>query len=105
MRNPAAQGRRDANHADVTQWYEQMFCNVIDYSHVGFGHPDLGIACAGRFELSEVKTEDGELNAAQKRFHRDWRGPKIPIVRTREDVIAHVQDIRRRVAGITKERQ
>jgi hypothetical protein len=102
VRNPAIQGRRDANHADITIWYQQLFCNVIDYSHVGFGHPDLGIACSGRLELAEVKTEDGELNAAQKLFAAVWRGPKIPIIRTREDVINHVQDIRRRVARVSR---
>jgi hypothetical protein len=98
MRNPAAQGKRDANHADIAAWYEELYCNVLDLSHVGFGCPDVGIACGGRLELVEIKTEDGELNAAQKRFAAEWRGPKIRIARTREDVIAHVQDIRRRVA-------
>jgi len=98
MRNPAAQGRPDANHADVQGWYEELFCSVVDLHEVGFGCPDFLIGCAGRSELVEVKTEHGSLEPSQIRFQRDWRGSKVQVVRTQGDVINHVQNIRERVS-------
>lgn len=95
-RNPAAKGAPDANHAQVALWYEQLFCSVVDTHEVGGGFGDLVVGVAGITELVEVKTEDGELLPSQKTFHRDWRGSKVVIVRTREDVINHAQSMRRR---------
>jgi hypothetical protein len=94
----AARGRKDANHAELARAYEELFCNVLDLSGIGFGCPDTAIGCAGRMELVEFKTEDGDTNEAQKRFASTWRGPRIVIARTRADVLTHVQDLRRRVA-------
>jgi hypothetical protein len=93
-RMPAAQGERDANHAELAKVYEEMFCSIVDTSGVGFGFPDAVAGVMGRTELVEFKTQGGELNAAQKRFTRDWRGSLVRVVRNREDVIKHVQDMR-----------
>jgi hypothetical protein len=98
MRNPAAKGLPDENHADVVGWYEELFCSVVDTHALGFGFPDLVVGIAGRTELVEVKTEDGQLEASQVRFIRDWRGSKVTVVRTREDVINHVQRVRGRAS-------
>lgn len=98
MRNPAAQGRWDANHSSLAKVYEECFCNCVATASIGFGFPDAVIGCAGRTELVEFKTEDGTLTPAQKTFEKQWRGSHVRIIRTREDVIKHVQDIRERVA-------
>ena len=98
MRNPAARGRADSNQAEIVVQYEELFCNVLDLSHVGFGCPDLAIACSGRMELVEVKTDAGNLNAAQRRFAEVWRGPKIVIARTKADAINHALNLRERVS-------
>lgn len=74
MRNPAAQGRADANHSDVRGWYEELFCSVLDLHSVGMGCPDFLIGCAGRSELVEVKTEHGQLEPSQVTFQKTWRG-------------------------------
>lgn len=99
MRNPAAQGRRDENHADIKRFYEELFCSVVDCSKLGFGCPDLNVGIANYVnDWVEVKTEAGHLEPSQIRFQRDWRGRKIVVVRTHADVIAHVQDVRERVS-------
>lgn len=98
MRNPAAQGRRDANHREICDAYAELHCDILDLSSIGKGCPDIAIAASGRMELVEIKTEDGELNEAQKRFARAWRGPKIVIARTRDDVEKHVRALRYKVA-------
>lgn len=98
MRNPAAQGRRDSNHADIAKMYEDAYCTVLDLSHVGFGCPDLAIALAGRMYLREIKTDHGHLEASQKTFQTTWRGPKIEVVRTQADVINDVLNLRQTIS-------
>lgn len=89
-------GKPDANHGDVKGWYLQLGCSVADTKDAGLGVPDLFVGAVGVCDPVEVKTEDGDLLASQKTFIASWRGPKVAIVRTREDVIAHVHDMRKR---------
>lgn len=96
MRNPAAQGRADANHVELAAVYEELFCSVVNTYHVGGGFPDAVIGCGGLSALVEFKMPDGRKTPAQETFHKTWRGSKVEIIRTREDVIAHVQRIRSR---------
>jgi len=98
MRNPAAQGRPDANHAEVKGWYEELYCSVVDLHGVGFGCPDLLVGLAAHTDLVEVKTDTGQLKPSQKRFQADWRGAKVVVVRTHADVINHVQNVRERAS-------
>lgn len=98
MRNPAAQGRADANHVELAGVYEQLGCSVVNTYHVGGGYPDVNVGLVGITELVEIKMPDGEPTPAQVTFHRDWRGSRIVVVRTMDDVIAHVKAIRAQVA-------
>jgi hypothetical protein len=97
----AAQGLPDANQAAVIGWYEALYCQCVDTSKMGGGFPDLVVRIPTRLgrilQLVEVKTRDGRLSPAQLRFDRDY-GP-VTVVRTREDVEAHVAEIRERFKG------
>jgi len=99
MRNPAAQGRPDANHAEIVATYEALHCGVIDTHGQGFGFPDIIVHFSGYCAPVEIKTEEGKLRASQERFIRDWKGPKVEVVRTVDDVIAHVTRVRTQRAG------
>jgi hypothetical protein len=90
--------KADSNHSEVTGWYEELFCSVLDLHKLGGGAPDLLVGCAGRSELVEVKPEAGQLRANQVTFNRTWRGNKVVLVRTQADVINHVKNIRERVS-------
>lgn len=96
MRNPAAQGRADANHAELAAVYEELFCSVVNTYHVGGGFPDAVIGCGGLTALVEFKMADGKKTPAQETFHKIWRGSKVWIIRCREDVIDHVKWMRER---------
>lgn len=87
---------RDANHAEIVKYYEQLGCTVVDTSGVGMGFPDAVIGCVGFNDLIEIKTEEGGLELKQQRFIRDWRG-SVRIIRTMSDVVAHVTLMRARV--------
>jgi hypothetical protein len=97
MRNPAAQGRPDANHADVTSWYESLYCRVIDTHAVGGGFGDIVVRIptkrGGVVAIVEVKTADGTLRKSQERFISEW-GSCVEVVQTRDDVFAHVERVR-----------
>lgn len=97
-RNPAAQGRPDANHAEVRRWYEELFCSFVDSHGVGGGFGDAVIGIAGITDVIEIKTEAGELLPSQVTFRKSWRGSKVLTIRTRDDVIAHVLRVRGRFA-------
>ena len=90
--------RRDSNHDEIAETYRQLLCSVHDTSMVGFGFPDLAVGAGMQTDLVEIKTEDGDLDPRQKTFHRDWRGAKPVVVRTKEDVIEHVQRLRKAIA-------
>ena len=81
MRNPAAQGKADANQKEIMKALEQVGCTIEDASSMGKGFPDLIVGRAGVTYLLEVKSEKGKLNPTQTEWHDEWRGQKA-IVRS-----------------------
>lgn len=98
MRNPAAQGRPDANHAEIVEAYLSVYASVIDTHTLGKGFPDLVIGIAGETELVEIKSEHGQLRPSQNEFIGHWRGRQPVVVRTPTDAINHAQNVRERVS-------
>jgi hypothetical protein len=90
--------KRDANHSELVECYQELHCGVIDTSSLGFGFPDILVHFSGYCAPVEIKTEDGKLSAKQERFIRDWKGPRIYVPKSRDDVIRHVQEVRQRLA-------
>lgn len=99
MRNPASQGRPDANHAQVRGWYEALFCSFVDTHGLGGGFGDAVIGCAQITDIIEIKTADGELLPSQVTFQKTWRGSKIVTIRDVQDVIEHVVSMKARQGG------
>jgi hypothetical protein len=87
-------GSKDANHDAIAELYRQLGCSVVDVHHVP-GFCDLIVGCVGRDDKVEIKTDEGELRPKQAVFHSTWRGKKPEMVRNEDDVIAHVQRMRR----------
>lgn len=91
-------GKRDANHGEIKAAFEQLGCSVHDTADMGGGFPDLAVGLCGVSTLVEVKQKDGTLTPAQELFVQTWRG-RLSIVRSVDDVITVVQEIRREVKG------
>jgi hypothetical protein len=89
-------GNRDANHCDVVRWYRDLGCAVAETQDAGLGVPDLFVGCVGVTDPVEVKTEDGKIKPSQQVFIATWRGSAVRIVRTQDEVIEHVADMRKR---------
>ena len=100
MRNPSAQGACDSNQSAIAGWYEELMCLVYDSHKWGGGFGDLVIRCptrqGGILQIVEVKTAEGKLGPSQETFLRQWGTGCVAVVRTREDVHAHVQRIQRK---------
>jgi hypothetical protein len=96
----AAMGNRNANHGDVTRWYEELYCLAHDTHAMGGGFPDLLVRISTRagqvLALVEVKTADGELRPSQEAFIRLWETGCVEVVQSRDDVFAHVERVRSR---------
>lgn len=93
--------RRDANHQQIVAWYRSLGCYVADTADLGLGLPDAFVGVAGISDPVEFKSEDGKLTGAQETFIQAWRGSRVWIVRTFDDVVAHNGDMRRRARRVT----
>lgn len=79
--------RQDANHSAIVKDLRLLGYQVHEMKSVGGGFPDILVARHGKMCLMEIKTDDGELNEKQKKWHDEWQGPPISIVRTTEQAI------------------
>lgn len=97
VRNPAALGRTDANHAAIVATYEALYCRVLDTHKVGGGAGDIVVKITTKrgpvMNWVEIKTSDGRLSKSQERFAAEW-GSCVAVVQTRDDVFAHVERVR-----------
>jgi len=91
--------KKDANHNEVAGWYRALGCTFAETHTAGLGVPDGFAGCGGITDPVEIKTSEGRLLASQTQFIATWRGSKVWVVRTLDDVIAHVKDMRKRARG------
>jgi hypothetical protein len=84
----------DANHAEIVAAYESLYIQVIDYTMVGAGHPDIGIV--GRQfgqRLREIKVPGAALEANQETFWKNWRGYTLKIITTVDEAYDDVHEL------------
>lgn len=92
--------KRDANHGAIVGIFRQLGCSVFETDRMGAGWPDIVIGVIGRNVLVEIKNADtgygrGGLNLAQERFNEAWRGDKVVVIRTEDEAMALVANLRR----------
>lgn len=91
--------KADANQAVIVSAYEELYCSVLDIHKQGEGSPDLLVGIANQVnDLVEVKSEAGALEPNQLTFQKTWRGRRVVVVRTRQDVENHVLSVRERLS-------
>jgi hypothetical protein len=96
-------GKPDANHSQVKQWYRSLGCSIADTKDQGMGVPDLFVGAVGITDPVEVKVVGGKLTAEQETFIAGWRGSKVWIVVTQDDVVQHVTNMRQRLRTNTRQ--
>lgn len=87
VRDPARQGRKDANHAEIVAALRSAGATVFELHKVGDGCPDLAVGFGDVNHLIEIKVPVGKkspkaapLTKAQRISFAEWRGRKIAIV-------------------------
>jgi hypothetical protein len=85
---------RDANHDEIVKVYESAYIQVIDYTRVGSGHPDIGIVnkLFGQ-RLREIKMPGEDLESNQKTWWANWRGPPLKIIHSRDEALADLAEL------------
>lgn len=86
---PYNRHRRDKNHSELKEAFEDMGCSVLDLSQQGNGAPDLLVGCVGN-HLVEIKQPKGKVSGDQVDWARAWRGGAVYLCRCVEDVVALV---------------
>ena len=75
----------DSHHKESCAFLRSIGFSIDDTSARGGGRQDVCAgACGVDFRL-EFKTGDEPLRPAQEKFHREWRGRKIEILRSLEE--------------------
>ena len=86
----------DANEKPIVAALLKMGCSVERIRSLRGGCPDLLIGLDGKNYLAEVKLPKvGRLNAAQVKWHAEWKGGAPLIVRSVDDVILFVNLLRK----------
>ena len=85
--------KRDANHAELTRYYEQMGASVHDTAMVGHGFTDVVVGYRGIDAQVEFKTKYGTLEDSQSDHHEGWRGRRPRVVACLQDVIDHIRQL------------
>jgi hypothetical protein len=83
----------DLNHAEIVKALRKVGCKVTSLAAVGNGVPDLLCwhpASGRRTVLLEVKGDKGALTPDQVKWHAEWAGALVFVVRTPEEAIAAV---------------
>lgn len=95
-------GRKDNNHNELKAVLLQMGCSVADLYNAGVpGFPDVVVGASGWSVLCEIKNPETSygrsgLNQNQSAFERNWRGGKVYVVSTVDEVIEMVNELRRK---------
>lgn len=64
--------------------------NFIEFAYGLSGCPDILVAHAGKTVLMEIKVKGGRLSEAQKKFHAEWNGGPLVVVRTVDEALAAI---------------
>ena len=78
----------DSHHKASCDFLRQIGFSVDDTSRRGGGRQDVCVGAGGVDFRLEFKTGDAPLREAQAKFHREWRGRKIEILRSLDETKA-----------------
>lgn len=85
-------GKVDSNQKAIVEAFRKCGCSVLILSNVGAGCPDIAVGHRGVTYFVEIKSKAGKLTEDQKTFHLAWRGARIHIVRSVDEVFTTVND-------------
>jgi Holliday junction resolvase len=78
--------KRDSIHAESARLLRDMGFSVYDAAHAGNDFPDLVVGACDVTDLLELKTGSAPLTSGQLEFHAKWRGRRVVVLRSVEEV-------------------
>lgn len=101
-----SRSRRDINQSELATCFRSLGCSVVELHASGIpGFPDLVVGLIGQTHLVEIKNPETSygrsgLNSNQSAFEAEWRGSRIFVVSSLEDVAAVVRKVRKGTANL-----
>lgn len=91
--------KSDENANAIVSALRDAGCTVrfIEFAYGLAGCPDVLVGHNSQTVLMEIKVKKGRLSDGQKRFHAEWNGGKLAVVRSVDDALAAL--------GLTDERR
>lgn len=86
----------DVVQGGLVELYRAHGCSWWSTASLGAGAPDGVVGLGGITDPVEFKAEKAKLMPHQQAWHEAWRGSPVRVIREREDVIQHVESLRRR---------
>lgn len=80
-------GAVDLNQSDIRDAARKAGASWLNLSAVGGGCPDALVGSHGQSWLVEVKREKGTLTPDQVEFMSSWRGSKVHVIRTVDEML------------------
>lgn len=77
--------KRDSYHSRAAKMFADYGFSVRDRHRAGGGIPDLAVGLCNITDEIELKVGDEPLTEAQERYHANWRGRPILIMRSYEE--------------------
>lgn len=85
--------RVDDNQAEIVETFRKAGFSVFDTSGIGRGFPDLILGRNSYTWLVEIKMPEGKLNKKQIKFHQEWKGCAIAIIRSVEEAVEFSRNV------------
>lgn len=77
----------DKNQKEIVEVLRKRGFYVALTHRQGDGYPDLHVSKGRRAQLIEVKDGNEALTPKEEKFHTEWQGPPIAILRSIEDAL------------------
>ena len=87
--------RVDRNQKELVRAIRDMGASAESLARLGDGFPDLLVGISDQvMVLAEIKSEKGKLTPTQVKWRDRWRGPAPYIVRSIDDAVVLVNNLR-----------
>jgi hypothetical protein len=80
-------GKIDENQTAIVDALRAVGATVHSTASLGEGFPDILVGFRLSTFLLEVKAEEGVLNPAQRKWHHNWQGRPVVVVRSPEEAL------------------
>lgn len=79
--------KKDLNHAEIVAFFRSLGCYVVDVANIP-KFCDILVGIKGINVLVEVKSGNSVLTPDERKFHLEWTGARIFVIRDKKEALA-----------------